>query len=156
MKPIVIIGAGMAGFTVAREVRKLDKDIPLVIMTSDAGGFYSKPMLSNAFAQNKHAAQLVTQSAEQMAAQLNASIMASTHVQGVDTATKSIVTDGAPITYDKLCWPWAPSRSGLPSRATAPTRCNRSIMSATTPAFAIWSHCRSMARRHGSRSSAPA
>ena len=102
MQPIVIIGAGMAGFTVAREVRKLDKDIPLVIMTSDAGGFYSKPMLSNAFAQNKQAAQLVTQSAEQMAAQLNASIMASTHVQSVDTATKSIVTDGAPITYDKL------------------------------------------------------
>ncbi|MBC7512804.1 MAG: FAD-dependent oxidoreductase [Herminiimonas sp.] len=102
MKPIVIIGAGMAGFTVARELRKLDKEIPLVILTSDAGGFYSKPMLSNAFAQNKHAAQLVTQSAEQMAAQLNATIIASTSVHGVDTAAKSIETDGAPIDYEKL------------------------------------------------------
>lgn len=102
MKPIVIIGAGMAGFTVARELRKLDKEIPLVILTADAGGFYSKPMLSNAFAQNKQAAQLVTQNAEQMAAQLNATIIASTHVHGVDTAAKSITTDGMPIEYDNL------------------------------------------------------
>ena len=102
MKPIVIIGAGMAGFTVARELRKLDKEIPLVILTADAGGFYSKPMLSNAFAQNKQAAQLVTQNAEQMAAQLNATIIASTHVHGVDTAAKSITTDGTPIEYDNL------------------------------------------------------
>ena len=102
MKPIVIIGAGMAGFTVARELRKLDKEIPLVILTADAGGFYSKPMLSNAFAQNKQAAQLVTQNAEQMAAQLNATIIASTHVHGVDTTAKSITTDGMPIEYDNL------------------------------------------------------
>ena len=102
MEPIVIIGAGMAGFTVARELRKLDKEIPLLILTADTGGFYSKPMLSNAFAQNKHAAQLLTQSAEQMATQLNATIMASTHVQGVDTAARSITTDGAPISYAKL------------------------------------------------------
>ena len=102
MKPIVIIGAGMAGFTVARELRKLDKEVPLVILTSDGGGFYSKPMLSNAFAQNKQAAQLITQSAEQMATQLNASIVASTHVHGIDTAAKSIATDGAPIAYEKL------------------------------------------------------
>ena len=102
MEPIVIIGAGMAGFTVARELRKLDKQTPLLILTSDTGGFYSKPMLSNAFAQNKHAAQLVTQSAEQMATQLDATILAATHVHGIDTAARTITTDGAPIAYAKL------------------------------------------------------
>ena len=102
MKPIVIIGAGMAGFTVARELRKLDKTIPLLILTADEGGFYSKPMLSNAFAQNKQAAQLVTQSAVQMAAQLDATIRPSTHVRSVDTTQKTIVTDDAAIEYDKL------------------------------------------------------
>jgi rubredoxin-NAD+ reductase len=45
MKPIIIIGAGLAGYTVARELRKLDKQIPLTIITADDGGFYSKPML---------------------------------------------------------------------------------------------------------------
>ena len=39
MNPIVIIGAGMAGFTVARELRKIDPEIPLVILTNDTGGF---------------------------------------------------------------------------------------------------------------------
>ena len=102
MNPIVIIGAGMAGFTVARELRKIDKEIPLVILTNDAGGFYSKPMLSNAFAQKKEAAQLVTQSAEQMAAQLGVTIQAGTHVTGIDTAGKSISTDAGLISYDKL------------------------------------------------------
>ena len=102
MKPIVIIGAGMAGFTVARELRKLDKETPLVIVTSDAGGFYSKPMLSNAFAQNKQAEQLVTKSAEQMAAELNASIRAATHVAGIDTQQKTIALDGTSLDYEKL------------------------------------------------------
>ena len=102
MEPIIIIGAGMAGFTVARELRKLDKETPLLILTSDSGGFYSKPMLSNAFAQKKQAAQLLTQSAEQMATQLDATIVASTHVHGIDTAARTITTEGAPIVYRKL------------------------------------------------------
>jgi len=72
MNPITIIGSGLAGYTVARELRKIDKAIPLTIVTADHGGFYSKPMLSNAFAQNKSPGQIVTQNAVQMAAQLNA------------------------------------------------------------------------------------
>ena len=102
MKPIVIIGAGMAGFTVARELRKLDKETPLVILTADTGGFYSKPMLSNAFAQNKQAEQLLTKTAEQMATELNASIRAATHVAGIDTQQKTIAVDGASLDYEKL------------------------------------------------------
>ena len=31
MKPIIIIGAGMAGYTAARELRKLDKTIALTV-----------------------------------------------------------------------------------------------------------------------------
>lgn len=68
MNPIVVIGTGLAGYTVAREFRKLDKTASLLLVTADDGGFYSKPMLSNAFAQGKEAAQLVTQTAAQMAA----------------------------------------------------------------------------------------
>ncbi|MDQ9169956.1 FAD-dependent oxidoreductase [Oxalobacteraceae bacterium R-40] len=102
MQPIIIIGAGLAGYTVAREVRKLDKEIPLTIITSCGGGFYSKPMLSNAFAKNQQAAQLVTQSAVQMAAQLNATVAADTHVQSIDTAGKQIHTDKGVFAYGKL------------------------------------------------------
>jgi len=47
MKPLVIIGTGLAGYSVARDLRKLDQETPLVILTSDDGRYYSKPMLSN-------------------------------------------------------------------------------------------------------------
>ena len=53
MAPIVIVGSGLAGYTVARELRKLDRQVPVVMVTADDGGFYSKPMLSNALAAGK-------------------------------------------------------------------------------------------------------
>jgi hypothetical protein len=90
MNPITIIGAGLAGYTVAREFRKLDKSAQLTIVTADDGGFYSKPMLSNAFAQNKQAAQLVPQTAAQMASQLDARIVTGTKVSEIDTAAAAI------------------------------------------------------------------
>jgi rubredoxin-NAD+ reductase len=102
MHPIIIIGSGLAGYTLARELRKLDKDAPLVIITADDGCFYSKPMLSNAFASGKTAEQLAMNSAEQMAAQLNATILSSKRVSAVDTAQHTIVWDGEALQYSKL------------------------------------------------------
>ncbi|HWZ49804.1 MAG TPA: FAD-dependent oxidoreductase [Herbaspirillum sp.] len=102
MKPIIIVGAGMAAYTIARELRKLDKAIPLLIITADNGGFYSKPMLSNAFAQKKLAAQLITQSAVQMAEQLNANIMTGMRVENIDIAAKKVVTGAGAFDYEKL------------------------------------------------------
>ncbi len=102
MQPITIIGSGMAGYTLAREFRKLDKTTPLLIITTDDGGFYSKPMLSNAFAQNKQAAQLISQTATQMAEQINASILQFTTVKQIDSANKVISTSVGDFDYDKL------------------------------------------------------
>ncbi|GGC76884.1 FAD-dependent oxidoreductase [Undibacterium terreum] len=102
MTPIIIIGTGLAGYTVAREFRKLDKIHPLLIITADDGGFYSKPMLSNAFAQNKQAAQLVTQSVEKMAEQTGATILTKTTVNTIDTAAKTVSTSAGNFSYEKL------------------------------------------------------
>lgn len=102
MKPTIIIGAGLAGYTVARELRKLDKSKPLLIITADDGGFYSKPMLSNAYAQKRLPAQLVSQDAAQMAAQLGANILAGTRVNGIDTARKSVQTSAGDFEYGQL------------------------------------------------------
>ena len=102
MKPITIIGSGMAGYTVAREFRKLDKTTPLLIITGDDGGFYAKPMLSNAFAQNKQAAQLVSQNAAQMAEQINATILQHTSVSQIDSINKTLSTSAGEFGYEKL------------------------------------------------------
>ena len=102
MKPIIIIGSGMAGYTVAREFRKLDKSTPMHIITGDDGGFYAKPMLSNAFAQNKHPAQLISQTAAQMAEQLNARILPFTRVSRIDGENKTVLTSEGNFDYEKL------------------------------------------------------
>lgn len=102
MKPIIIIGSGLAGYTVARELRKLDKDVPLTIVTADDGHFYSKPMLSNAFASGKTAEQLAMNSAEQMVTQLNCTISPNKRVSAIDITQHTIVLDGEALQYSKL------------------------------------------------------
>lgn len=101
-QPIVIVGGGMAAYGVARELRKLDKDTPLTIISGDAGGAYSKPMLSNAIALGKGAAQLVSHSAEQMAQQLGATVLARTRVTAIDSNARLLTTDQGSVGYGKL------------------------------------------------------
>lgn len=102
MNPLIIIGAGMAGITLAREFRKLDKTTPILIITADDGGFYAKPMLSNALAQNKAAAQLLTQTAEQLSTQLQCTILPRTVVTSIDTATQTVASAEQSWSYSKL------------------------------------------------------
>lgn len=100
--PVVIIGSGLAGYTVAREFRKLDGEAPLVMLSSDHGGFYSKPMLSNAFAQNKDADALLGKSAVQMAEELKLEIRAHARVTAIDVARKQVTVNGETVPYGKL------------------------------------------------------
>lgn len=102
MGPVVIIGTGLAGYTLARELRKLASDLPLHIITRDEGAFYSKPMLSNALAKGKTAETLATADAEQMAAQLKATLWTHVDVTAIDTAAHTLTARGASLAYDKL------------------------------------------------------
>ena len=99
---IVIIGSGLAGYTVIREIRKLDKVTPITLITREPGYFYSKPMLSTALASKKEAAQLVTTPADGMAAQLEICIMSETDVNAIDCAKQTIQTSIGAISYGKL------------------------------------------------------
>jgi rubredoxin-NAD+ reductase len=107
VSPIVVIGAGLAGWTAVREFRKLDTATPVVMITADAGDFYAKPSLSNAFAQKRTPAQLVTTQAAKMAETLGVTLLAHTLVLTLDTASQSIQTQStgaAPtsLTYSQL------------------------------------------------------
>jgi len=102
MDPIVIIGAGLAGYTLIRELRKLDFSSPVILVTADDGDFYSKPMLSNAFAQGKTPAQLVTTSAAVMAAQLGVTLLPRTRVLRIRAGERMIETSAGDYRYAKL------------------------------------------------------
>ncbi|MFP5391769.1 MAG: NAD(P)/FAD-dependent oxidoreductase [Gammaproteobacteria bacterium] len=101
--PIVIIGAGMAAYSLARELRKLDKATALTIVSADAAGAYAKPTLSNAIALGKGAHQIVSSSAQQMAAQLDAEILPHTRVTAIDPAARTLTLDsGARLAWHAL------------------------------------------------------
>lgn len=89
--PLLIIGAGLAGWTTVREFRKLDTNTPVVLVTADSGDFYAKPTLSNAYAQKRTPAQLVTTPAAKMAETLNVTLLAHHQVQSLDTVTHHVV-----------------------------------------------------------------
>ena len=90
MAPLVVIGAGLAGWTTVREFRKLDTTTPVVVVTQDSGDFYAKPSLSNAFAQKRSPEQLVSTPAAKMAETLNVTLLAHANVSGVDTANRTV------------------------------------------------------------------
>jgi rubredoxin-NAD+ reductase len=101
--PIVIVGTGFAGYTVARELRRRDRSIGLLMLSRDDGNQYSKPMLSNAFAQKMSPAQLAGTPREQMAKRLNAQIESNLGVEWIDPVAHCLhLSDGEQIKYGKL------------------------------------------------------
>ncbi len=101
--PVVIIGSGLAGYNVAKELRKLSDSIPLVMVTQDQGEFYSKPQLSTAMTRKKSADELVVNTAEQMQQKLSMQIMTETVVSKINKEQKVIeLEDGRVVSYQAL------------------------------------------------------
>jgi len=102
MHPIVIVGSGLAGYTLLKEIRKRDADTPVTLVTADDGAFYSKPNLSNAFATGRTAAALASASAEKMATEQTATVLTHTRVAAIDTQGHRIRTVTGELEYSKL------------------------------------------------------
>lgn len=103
MTNLVIIGSGMAAYTLAREYRKLEKDRVLYLITADDGCSYSKPTLSNALAKKQRPSSIAMASAEKMAQTLAAEIQPHTRVTAIDTANKKLQLDnGKTLAYGQL------------------------------------------------------
>jgi len=102
MDPIIILGSGLAGYNAAKELRKLDKETLLTVVTADSGHFYSKPMLSNALASKKAPSAIALNTPEQMAAQLNATVRARTRVTAVNAAAHTIAIGDETLAYARL------------------------------------------------------
>jgi len=100
--PVIIIGSGLGGYTVAREWRKRDRDTALMIISADGGESYSKPMLSNALAKGKTATTLVMADVDKMAASLTADIRKRVRLESVNAEQHSIRTTAGEFRYSKL------------------------------------------------------
>ena len=101
-EPLIIVGAGLAGWTTAREFRKLDAHSPVFLITSDNGDFYAKPSLSNAYAQQRSPAQLISTPAARMAETLKIELRAHTRVTGIELANQRLHTDQGDFAWGAL------------------------------------------------------
>lgn len=102
MPPIVIVGSGLAGYTLLKEIRKRDTSTPVTLVTADDGAFYSKPNLSNALAAGRSAAALAGATAEKMAADQQATVLTHTRVTAIDTQNQRVHTGSGALDYGKL------------------------------------------------------
>lgn len=102
--PVVIIGTGLAGYGLAKEFRKHDDSTPLILITSDDGRSYSKPMLSTGFTKGTSADDLAMADAGSMGQTLNASVWTRTVVSSIDTEKQLVhVADTETVLhYSKL------------------------------------------------------
>lgn len=100
--PIIIVGAGMAAYSLAREFRKLDPATPLMLVAGDAAHAYAKPALSNALALGKEPPALVQAGPDEMARTLGITVLANTWVTAIDREAREIDTAQGRFGYSKL------------------------------------------------------
>ncbi|UUS60039.1 MULTISPECIES: NAD(P)/FAD-dependent oxidoreductase [unclassified Acinetobacter] len=102
MHPIVIIGSGMAGYAVAREFRKLNTELELIMICADDAINYAKPTLSNALVGNKAPEQIPLGDAAKMSAQLNMQIINNSWVKAIDAAKHELAIESQNGTQTQL------------------------------------------------------
>ncbi|WP_230970832.1 NAD(P)/FAD-dependent oxidoreductase [Nitrogeniibacter aestuarii] len=113
-KRIVIVGSGLAGMTLVREIRKRDKSLEMLLVCADDGHFYSKPGLSTAFASGKDATGLVLTRAAKLEQDLSIVILAGRRVLGIDASSRTLALDGCKLDYDELVLAVGASQMRLP------------------------------------------
>lgn len=99
---LVIIGGGLAGWSVVEAVRLLSPDYPITLITADSGDRYHKPQLSVAISKNQSAENLVQETALQASEKLNIGLVANTFVIHIDKKNKQVRTTRGDFYFEKL------------------------------------------------------
>lgn len=100
--PIVIVGGGMAGFAVARELKQRGNTRDVLMLTADEGRFYAKPLLSHVLSRATPAAALLM-SLEKAASANQVRVVPHTEVVRADFEAKTVhAADGRAFRYGDL------------------------------------------------------
>jgi len=100
--PLTIIGSGMAGLGLLRQLRTLDATRPVTLITADSGDDYSKPQLSNGFAKRLTPQRLAARSALEVAEQLGAVVRTHTRVEAIDPQARTLSLGSEVLPWSEL------------------------------------------------------
>jgi rubredoxin-NAD+ reductase len=101
-KATLIIGAGIAGWRVAAELRARDAERPIILVSAGAADYYPKPSLSMAFAQQRDPDTLIEISGPDKATELDVSLREHTRVIAINARRKRVLTTRGSISYADL------------------------------------------------------
>ena len=90
---IVIIGSGLAGINLVKELRKINVNRSITLLTKDDGAIYSKPMLSTGFTKNKNSKDMCLASARDFSEEHDISVHTFTEVTHIDPSEQVVTID---------------------------------------------------------------
>lgn len=100
--PLTIIGSGMAGLGLLRQLRAQDPARPMTLITADSGDDYSKPLLSTGFAKRLPPQRLAARSALAVAEDLGAVVRTHTRVEAIDPVERTLTIGSETLPWSEL------------------------------------------------------
>lgn len=100
--PLTILGSGMAGLGLARQLRARQPGRPITLITADSGDEYAKPLLSTGFVKRLAPAALATRSALAVADELQLVVRTHTRVEALDPLARALHIGPERLAYDEL------------------------------------------------------
>ncbi|MCT8469140.1 FAD-dependent oxidoreductase [Chromohalobacter canadensis] len=100
--PLIIVGSGMAGLGLARQVRARDARRAITLITADSGADYSKPLLSTGFAKGMPPERLAMRSPIDVADAFQMTMRTHTRVDGIDPRTQTLSIGAERLPYGEL------------------------------------------------------
>lgn len=99
---VIVVGAGLAGWSAIEALRALDAEVPITLVTSCAGDLYHKPELSVAVSRGLTRTALVREKASDAAKRLGVRLCCETFVVGITAAQHQLRTTRGTLSYTKL------------------------------------------------------
>lgn len=99
---IVVIGAGMAGWSTVEALRALNARVPITLVSACNGDAYHKPELSVAISRGADRAALVRETGHDAAQRLGIQLLPQTFAVGLSPALKQLRTTRGSLNYTQL------------------------------------------------------
>jgi len=99
---VVVVGAGIAGWSAVQALRALDADVPITLVTACDGHRYHKPELSVAFGRGLAPQQLIREAGADAARRLGVALLADTFAVGLSPRLRQLRTTRGTLGYTKL------------------------------------------------------
>jgi rubredoxin-NAD+ reductase len=100
--PLVIVGSGHAGYSLAQAVRRRDPDVEIVVLTRESGHLYSKPALSIATSQQRSPDALIAETPFELEQRLKIRVYSHCDVQAIDAHAHQLRTSHGEMHYSQL------------------------------------------------------